>query len=181
MQTLERPQGNTGEKESPHWTSSPVVIVLATTLAFWLVSSIGMFIYTADVRAPTTYELVVPFGTGAETADGGNPLKLPSTWSFYAGDLLTVDNRDTELHQVGPWNFPPGTVYTIELQPNLGGVFNCSFHPAGQIVLDVQPRGYNLGLTLIPTLMAGPILGLIVVGIRKLMRALDEPADPSRS
>ena len=48
-------------------------------------------------------------------------------------------------------------------------------HPTGEISLDVQPRAYDLRQTLFPTtLLLGPALGLIMVGIRRVMRAVDD-------
>jgi len=49
--------------------------------------------------------------------------------------------------------------------------------PAGEISIDVQPRGYDWRLTMFPTLLLGPALGLIIVGIRRVMRAIDDPGE----
>jgi hypothetical protein len=154
--------------------SSPYVLIATTTLFFWVLSSIGLLIYTADTRGTTTHELVIPTGTGTAISGGDNPLELPSTWSYYAGDLLVLDNRDTVLHQIGPWLVAPGSVLAVELQLDLAGSFACSLHPAGEISFDVQPRAYDLGQTLVATLLLGPALGLIIVGVRRVTRAIDD-------
>lgn len=133
-----------------------------------------MVIYTAGAREATTHELVIPAGTGDEIARGGNPLELHSTWSYYTGDVLMIDNQDTVSHQIGPWSIAPGSVFAVELQPEVGGSFACSLLPAGQISLDVQPRGYDWRLTMFPTLLLGPALGLVVVGVRRVMKAADD-------
>jgi hypothetical protein len=139
-----------------------------------MLSSIGLLIYTADARGTTTHELVIPSGTGDQIVSGGNPLELPAQWSYYAGDQLVVDNRDTVSHQIGRWFVPSGAVIAIVLQPDYGGSLNCSLHPTGEISLDVQPRGFDLQMTLFPTLLLGPALGLIILGTRRVMRALDD-------
>ena len=148
--------------------------MVLVTIGFWVLASIALLIYTAGARLPTVHELVVAPGTSTGVAAGDNPLELPSTWSYYAGDRLIIHNQDDVEHWVGPWLLPPNSTFEVELHPVLAGSFVCSLHPSGTITLDVQPRGFAWQQTLFPGLVLGPILGLIVVGTRRVIEALED-------
>lgn len=158
------------------WSSTWVVVTVAT-LGFWIITAVALLIYTADAREPTVREWVIPDGAFGAIAAGDNPLALPAAWDYFDGDVLVVRNQDSVVHTVGRWSIAPDSVFEIELRPVAAGTLVCSLHPSGTIRLDVQPRGFDVGQTMFPALAFGPVLGLIVVGARRLMTALGDETD----
>jgi hypothetical protein len=150
------------------------MLVALTTLVFWGIAAVALLMYTAGSREPTVHTLVIPVGTEAAIAAGENPLELPSTWSYYAEDRLVIHNEDGVTHWVGPWLVPANSSYEIEFHPVMAGAFVCSLHPAGEVAIDVQLRGFDFRQTLFPGLVFGPLLGLILVGTRKVIRLVDD-------
>jgi hypothetical protein len=63
----------------------------------------------------------------------------------------------------------------------LAGSFFCSVHPSGILAFDVQPRGPDLRLTALPTVLIGIPLGLgllaLVGALRRLSAAQPRVAD----
>ncbi len=153
-----------------------IVGVLVAASAFvWGVSALGLVLLGRNVRGPRTIELVIPAGAARRVAAGANPLGVPRSLSFASGDLLVLRNDDAVPHRVGPSVVPPGGETTILMRPSTAGAFVCTVHPSGSLAFDVAPRASDLRLTLLPTLLLGPPLGAVVLGIRRILRALDAP------
>jgi hypothetical protein len=148
------------------------LVVLAVTAAVWVVSAGSLLFYTSSTRDPREFTLVIPAGTQEAIARGENPLEIPATWSFQADDTLTLENRDTGGHWLGSFYVPPEETRSFILRPALAGLFSCSLHPTGEIVLDIELRRFDWAATLIPTLVVGPALGLAAVALRRVMRLL---------
>lgn len=167
------------------WSRLSWLAVTAAVMAvIWVITATSMLIWTAGAPAVQTHRLVIPAGTSSDVESGRNPLAIPSTWAFFEGDTLILDNRDRVAHQVGGWLVGPGSVTSVILESSIGGSLFCTLHPSGAINLNVQMRGFDWRLSLVPTLMAGLPLGLAApLGIR-VWRALDDsdliPADEQR-
>ncbi len=155
------------------WIELAVFIAASTTVMFVL-STIALLIYTSGTREPTVHVLDIPPGSWELIEQGENPLKVPPTWSFYAGDTLVLDNRDDVAHTLGSWYVPPNTVRRFDLQPAYGGFFACSLHPSGGITLDIQPRNFNFAIIAYPVLGFGFSVGLILWISLNVMRSLDK-------
>ncbi len=149
--------------------------VLITTLAFWLLMAVGLLIFTAGSREPTTHTLVIPEGSIELIAAGENPLEIPSTWSLLADDTLVLVNEDRVDHWLGDFWVAANSTTEYELQPDFGGSILCSLHPDGEINLDIGLRDFDWRVLVLPTVIIGPFLGWLLVGIRRVMRLLDEP------
>lgn len=147
-------------------------ILVASTALIWAVAALSVMLFARGAREPRTQELVIPEGTAAGVQEGDDPVDIPPTLSFVAGDVLVLRNEDGVEHRVGPYLVPPGGSTRIALSPSGSGSFLCTIHPSGRLLLDVQPRGLDLRLTVVPTLLLGPALGAVVVLIRRVMRAL---------
>jgi hypothetical protein len=150
-----------------------VALVALVVTVMWIVSAVSMWVYTSGDRAPEDFTLAIPDGTAAAIARGENPLEIPSTWRFKSGDVLTLQNDDGVGHWLGAYYVPSHETATHVLRPSVSGVFACSLHPAGEIVVDVGLRGFDWRMTLIPTLLVGPILGLAAVWIRRTLRVME--------
>ncbi len=147
-------------------------ILAASTGLMWLIAVLSVLVFARGARDPRTQELVIPAGTSRDVATGGNPLVIPPSLSFVAGDVLVLRNEDDMTHVVGPYTLPPGGSARMALSPSGSGSFLCTIHPSGRLLLDVQPRGLDLRLTVVPTLLLGPALGTVVALIWRVMRAL---------
>lgn len=160
------------------WTELFILIVVSM-LGVFILSSIALLIYTAGSREPTVHVLDIPPGSWDLIEQGGNPLEIPPTWSFYADDTLVLDNRDDIAHTLGSWYVPPNTVRRFELQPAYGGFFACTLHPSGGITLNIQPRDFDVAIIAFPVLGFGFSVGVILwIGIN-VMRSLDNTPDVS--
>ncbi len=148
-------------------------ILAASTALIWSVTALALVLLSRGARAPRTQELVIPPGTAAEVGRGEDPVDIPAGLSFVAGDVLVVRNEDRAVHLIGSYAVPPGGSTRIVLQPTGAGAFFCTLHPSGLFSLDVQPRGLDLRLTLLPTLLLGPALGLAVAVALHVASRLD--------
>lgn len=70
---------------------------------------------------------------------------------------------------------PALTTREYELRQALGASLFCSLHPSGAITIDVEVRDFDWMVTIVPSLALGPALGLIFVGVARVVRLLDEP------
>ena len=145
------------------------------SVAVWALCALALLIYTNGARAPQTHTLVIPDGTQARIASGENPLEIPATWSFLADDTLRLVNDDRVGHWLGSYFVPALTTQDYRLQRGLGGSLFCSLHPDGEITIDVEVRDFDWMATIVPTLALGPALGVIWVGVGRVVRLLDEP------
>jgi len=152
-------------------------MVGGATLAVWLFCVLALWVYAGESDAAQREEVVIHPGSAELIARGENPLALPSIWSFQSGDVLVLDNRDSVVHFVGPWSVDPGQIREVQLQASVPSVF-CSVHPAGRLSINVEPRRTDWQLTVAPTLMLGPVLGLIAFGVRRVMSGLGDPETP---
>ena len=130
------------------WIES-IVIIAASTLLIFALSSLALLIYTEGSRDPTSHVIDIPPGSWDLIEQGENPLDIPPNWTFYADDTLVLDNQDTVAHTLGNWVVPPNTIQAFVLRPAYGGIFVCSLHPSGSITLNIQPRDYDFGLVAI--------------------------------
>lgn len=150
-------------------------LVLASTLAMWIVCAVALYIYAGEGRDPRRYDLVINPGTDELVAAGQNPLALPSHWNLRSGDVLVLDNREDSQQTFGAWSVAAGEVQEVVLRP-FTGIVQCTLHPEGELVLDVAPASTDWKLALIATLGFGPTLGLGALGVARLTGALHTPA-----
>ena len=149
--------------------------LVLSTLGMLAISSVALLIYTNGARDPETHTLVIPDGTSELIAAGENPLSIPATWGFLADDTLELVNHDRVGHRFGRYFVPPSTTRAYTLQPAFGGSLACSLHPAGEITIDVELRTFNWRATIFPTLVLGPMVGLVLAGVTSVVGKLDEP------
>lgn len=157
----------------PPWVR-PIAVIALATLGLWLISATAMLIYTRDAREPVVRTVVIPDGTSRLIAAGENPLEIPATWSFRADDTLELVNQDTVDHWVGNFFVEAGTSRDYILQPAISGSLLCSLHPSGNVAIDVALRDFDWRLPMVPTLAFGPAIGLVILGVGRVMRAIDE-------
>lgn len=150
--------------------------MLAASAAVWVLSAAGVWVLTGGARAPATRTIEIPDGTYLAVARGENPLDLPPSWDFVAGDTLLLVNHDRVSHQVGPWFAPAGATVEVRLSEARSASVFCTVHPASEISLEVRPSGFDWRLTLLPVAVLGPALGLLSLLLRGLWRVLD-PTD----
>lgn len=156
-----------------------LLLIAGSMFVVFVLSSIALLIYTDGSRDPVVHVLDIPPGSWELISRGENPLDIPPTWSFFADDILVLDNRDTVAHTLGNWYVPPNTIRRFELQPAFGGFFTCSLHPSGGVTLDIQPRDYDLSIIAWPVLGFGFSVGVTLwVGLT-VMRSLDNEPDVS--
>jgi hypothetical protein len=157
----------------------PLVILALTTAGMWALCAVALVIYTDGARAPEVHELEIPAGTSALIAAGENPLEIPSTWSFLADDTLRLVNRDRVDHWIGSFHVAPNETVEYQLTTTIGGSLFCTIHPSQAIEIEVDARDFDWRLTLAPTFAFGPLVGLVIVGVGRVLRHLDEPEPPS--
>ncbi len=154
-----------------------VALIVGSTLVIGTLSSIALLIYTRDAREPTVHVLDIPLGSYDRILAGDNVLDIPSTWAFYAGDAIVLDNKDDVTHTIGTWSVPPNTTRRFGLEPAFGGNFTCSLLPAGTVTLDIQPRGYDFSIIALTTFGFGLAVGIILFIGLTMMRAMARGED----
>ena len=90
-------------KRIPGWRRllELLVFVALSTLVVFVLSTIGLVLYTQGNVGMGDVTVVIPVGSGELITDGGNVLDVPPVWTFSTGDTLTLDNRDLVEHTLG--------------------------------------------------------------------------------
>jgi len=112
--------------------------LLLASVAFVVVGQ-GASGSTAATAEPSTYGVVIPKGTGKRIASGFHLFLIPADLQLHVGDSLVVVNDDTQVHQVGPFFVRPGETMTHTFVEPGRFVGACTFHPAGQVAIEVFP------------------------------------------
>lgn len=149
-----------------------VGIVAGAAGAVWGLTAVSLVLLGGATREPEAVEIVIPPGTAAGLEAGVDVLRLPRSLSLVAGDELVVRNEDHVTHWVGPNAVPPGATVRTVVRPSFAGSFFCSVHPSGALAFDVQPRGLDLRLTVLPTVLIGLPLGLGLLALAGVLRRL---------
>jgi hypothetical protein len=133
-------------------------------LAFGVVISEATyyFLRNAEERLPQVIELSIPPGTAEKVQEGESEPSLPTSMTFVVGDTLTVRNRDSVIHQLGPLLVPPGSSASLHLDTAQGYAAACSFQPSKYLDLQVQPP-LTFATRLIGILEAGIPMGFLFV------------------
>ncbi len=143
--------------------------------SIWAITALALILLGRAAPPPREVEVRIPRGTAGEIAAGLDPGVVSPTLSLMAGDALVIENEDTVAHRVGPYLAPPGRTTRVVVEASAAGPFLCTVHPSGQLTLEVAPRGLDLRLTVLPTLLLGIPLAAIALAIRRVLRALDTP------
>jgi hypothetical protein len=154
-----------------------IALIVGSTIVIGTLSSVALLIYTKDATEPTVHVLDIPLGSYDRILEGENVLDIPSTWAFYAGDVIVLDNKDDVTHTIGTWSVPPNTTRRFGLQPAFGGNFTCSLLPSGTVTLDIQPRGYDFSIIALTTFGFGMSVGVILIIGLTIMRAMGHDED----
>ena len=88
----------------------------------------GFVVATVAISSGTTFEVVIPAGTGA-AIDAGEPTDaVPAVIDLEVGDTLRIVNDDTRPHVLGPWTVLPGeeVSYTFDQAEDYSAA--CSAH-----------------------------------------------------
>ena len=145
--------------------------MLVCTAGVWAVTAATIVLLAKASRPPVTRTLIIPFGT-ADRLGGGLAVGIPPTMDLVAGDVLTVRNEDRTMHQLGATLIPAGATSRVTFPRASVASFVCDFHPSGHFTLQVQPRGLDLRLTILPTALLGPATGLALVGVWAVVRRI---------
>ena len=159
------------------WFLEAAALIIGSTLVVGILSSVALLIYTKDAAEPTVHVLDIPLGSYDRILGGDNVLDIPSTWAFYAGDAIVLDNKDDVTHTIGTWSVPPNTTRRFGLQQAFGGNFTCSLLPSGTVTLDIQPRGYDFSTIALTTFGFGMSVGVILLIGLAIMRAMSHEED----
>lgn len=151
--------------------------MLACCALAWSVTAASLLLLSSD-GDPRIHTFSIPVGAAALIAAGENPLALPPSLALVAGDTLRFENHDGVDHLIGSWTVRAGSTRDIRFARPVDGSFACSVHPAGRLGIEVRPRGLDLGLTVLPTLLLGPGVAAVILGVRAVMRRLGDDEDP---
>lgn len=162
----------------PRRWAARVGVVAGTAAAIWGLTAASLVILGGAVREPEVVEIVIPPGATSGIEAGVNVLQIPRSLSLVAGDELVVRNEDRVTHVVGPLAVAPGATARTVVRTPLAGSFLCTVHPSGRIAFEVQPRGFELRLTVLPTLLIGLPLGLGLLGLTGALRRLGADDGP---
>ncbi len=119
-----------------------LLIVFLVALAFVGIINEGAHLLLKEKsdRAPETIAIVIPAGTAAEIAAGGQPLALPDEMVFVIGDTLLVVNQDQTDHELGPLYIPAGSSASLQMEDANKYTLGCTFTPSKFLNFDVRTR-----------------------------------------
>jgi len=139
-----------------------ILLAFAAGILIGLAVSELTFLFVGETaRKPKTIAIVIPPGTADLVARGEQPPTLPQDMTFVVGDILSVENKDSVDHQLGPLWIPPGASGQLNLGEVASLAFDCSFQPSKVIGLDVR-EPLTLSTRLYGILYAGLPLGILI-------------------
>ncbi len=154
-----------------------LVFIAGATLIMFVLSAIALVLYTRGVAEPTDVLLIVPDGSALAIAGGDNVLEVPPVWTFNDGDTLTIDNRDSVVHNIGDWSVPTGEMTVIVINATAGGEYLTTLHPQGIVTVSVEPSGFAFSTIAFTTFGFGISVGIIVyIGV-SIARAMGHHDD----
>src|SRR5258706_173795 len=111
-----------------------ILLAFAAGILIGLAVSELTFLFVGETaRKPKTIAIVIPPGTADLVARGEQPPTLPQDMTFVVGDILSVENKDSVDHQLGPLWIPPGASGQLNLGEVASLAFDCSFQPRKDI------------------------------------------------
>ncbi len=120
------------------------------------------FLRSGDERTPRVIELDIPLGTAIRVEAGEPEPSLPTSMTFVVGDVLTVRNKDSVSHELGPLFIPAGASASLKLESAQAYAADCSFQPTGSFGIEVQPA-LTLQTRIVGILQAGIPLGFLFI------------------
>lgn len=156
-----------------------LALIVGSTLSMFALTGIAVVIYNNSLPDAMDHVLEIPPGSSILIDEGENPLRIPTTWSFFVDDTLVLDNRDDVSHTIGTFVVPSNDVGRLDLLHDVSGYQISTLHPDGGFVLDVQSRELDLAPLGAVVLGFGIAIGVLLwIGLI-VMRALDEEPDAS--
>lgn len=153
-------------------------LVLGCSALAWVVTAVSLILVSPSRRPARTQTFVIPEGAADRVAAGENPLALPPSFVLLAGDTLRFVNHDRATHLIGSWSVPAGAERAVRFARPIDGSLACSVHPLGRLGIDVHPRGVDVGLTVVPTLLLGPGVAGLALAVRAVVRRLGDDDAP---
>jgi plastocyanin len=93
----------------------------------------------ASPAEPASFGVVIPKGLGKRIASGYHYFLIPEDLQLHVGDSLVVVNDDTQVHEVGPFFVRPGETLTHTFTEPGTFIGACTFHPVGQVKIEIFP------------------------------------------
>ncbi len=138
------------------------MFVALSTLVVFVLSSIGLVLYTQGTPGTGDVTVVIPAGSSDMITDGENTLDLPPVWAFSTGATLTLDNRDRVAHTLGDQSVGPNQTLLVAMDFPSNRDLPTTLHPLGILTVNVEPRGFDFSLIAYPTFAFGISVGIIV-------------------
>lgn len=113
--------------------------VLVGVAVVALVAVIATVLLTVGTRKPEgfDYVVIVPAGTSERVARGEELDLMPHDVKLRVHDSIVIDNRDTQVHNVGPFFVRPGERFRYEFDEAGRYVGGCTVDPSGSITITV--------------------------------------------
>jgi plastocyanin len=124
--------------------------LLLTAVAYLVASDKTSSTSAPSIDAPSSYGVVIPKGTGKRIRSGFHIFLIPENLQLHVGDSLVVVNEDTEVHEVGPFFVRPGETLTQTFTEPGKFIGACTFHPVGEVSIEVFPVGTPISPPSIP-------------------------------
>ena len=153
------------------------MFIALSTLVVFVLSTIGLVLYTRGTAGTGDVILVIPVGSNDVIAGGDNLLDLPPVWIFSTGDTLTLDNRDRVVHTLGDQSVAPSQSLLVVMDTPSDRDLPTTLHPLGVVTLNVEPSGYDFSLIAYPTFAFGISVGIIVYVGFSIARAMGRHDD----
>ncbi|MCL1587779.1 MAG: hypothetical protein M3092_05135 [Actinomycetia bacterium] len=153
------------------------VFVALSTLVVFVLSAIGLVLYTQGTAGTGDVTVVIPVGSSELITDGENVLDVPPVWTFSTDDTLTLDNRDLVAHTLGDQSVAANQSLVIVMDLPSDRDLPTTLHPLGVVTVNVEPSGYDFSLIAYPTFAFGISVGIIVYVGFSIARAMGRHDD----
>lgn len=160
-------------------TRSTVLWAAGGLLTAGLISLLSwVFLADRPARDPGDVELVIPVGTYQKIQSGQPGSLIPKGLDLVQGDTLVVVNQDDHTHQIGQQTIPAGDTVRMLLAQSSSQTLLCSFHPSGQLGINIQGTSSPLNI-LWPTLILGIPFGIVAGIVQVIFSRLETSAAPA--
>ena len=122
-----------GRPDRPSKSLLLIFLVMATAM---VVGSVALSSVT-DQPEPEQLLITIPAGTAALLSAGRDVNIIPTDLDFRLRDRLTVVNKDSAAHQIGPFLIPAGKQLDTRFAEAATIEGFCSLHSSGRVTINI--------------------------------------------
>ena len=120
----------------PDRPSKSLLLLFVVMAIAMVVGSVALSSVT-DQPEPEQLLITIPAGTAALLSAGRDVNIIPTDLDFRLRDRLTVVNKDSAAHQIGPFLIPAGKQLDTRFAAAAPSEGFCSLHSSGRVTINI--------------------------------------------